>query len=55
MRWFSRTVIILAALAVAAVAASLLASGTGWRPRSPQMVNVGGSANPCHCSQRLER
>ncbi|MGC8640811.1 MAG: hypothetical protein ACP5XB_13145 [Isosphaeraceae bacterium] len=56
MQLFSRTVIILAALVVLAlVTASLLASGTVWGRRGPRMVNVGGSANSCHCSSRLER
>lgn len=55
MRWFTRAVFILASLTVSALVASLLVSQYGWGRSSHQLMNVGGSANSCHCTQRIER
>ncbi len=55
MRWTYSRVILCVVLLAAVVTTTVLAVGTGRRDRPQRLMNVGGSTNPCTCTQRLER
>ncbi len=55
MRWTYSRVILCVVVLAAAVTASLYTVGVGRREPPQRFMNVGGSKNPCTCTQRLER
>jgi hypothetical protein len=55
MRWFSFRVLLGVMVLAGAVSASLYAFGVGRREPPQRYMNVGGTNNPCTCTQRLER